>query len=666
MGKYTSTQISDSQTNLNAALQLARAGYALFPAKANKKPYVSGWKQKATTDIKIIRKWFTNWPDAMPAIPTGAMNGVAVLDVDLKDKKNGFETLRKLGFDPDSPTHTAVTTPSGGKHLYFRYPKGLRCSASKIGTGVDVRADGGYVIAPGAVSLMGEYKSGKFWTAYDLIGQFLPWPEKLGPAKHEPKKSSGQKTGLHFDRFSEAVMAIPNNDSNPEAESREWWINIGMGIHHETDGSSEGLTLFHQFSTDWPTYDFDEIDSVWQSIDSTHKTPRTGASVLAEARKHGWVDQTPLYEIQDYTVAIAEVETQAETKKTRSRLQFLSPSDCEKQSARQYVVKGLIAEGDIAAIIGAPGAGKSLLGPRLGYAVAQGEPVFERRTKVGKVFYVATEDENGMRGRVKALKAQHGDAKNFSLVAGVSDLLIKNSEDLKALALAVREQRPKLIIIDTLAMAFPGLEENDAANMGRVVAVARKLTKWGAAVVLIHHDTKAGNDGLPRGHSILNGALDISIHLKRDGDVVVGKPTKNRNGTTEQQLGFKVGVVQQGIDEDGDPVTTAICQEVDAADIPKKSKKLPPSIHAAFSILEKLLDGRSSVPTDEWRDACIGSEFVSIANSKNDRRQAFRRAVVRLENDNLIVSHEGSYSIYDPRIESLNNLEEKNDIHEFI
>lgn len=198
-------------------------------------------------------------------------------------------------------------------------------------------------------------------------------------------------------------------------------------------------------------------------------------------------------------------------------------------------MKGLLAERDVGCIVGAPGAGKSLLAPFLGYGMARGDRVFGHRTRAGGVLYVAAEDAHGMRGRVTALKDTHGDADGFRLVVGVSDLLNsqvagKPSPQLAALHKEVKARKPALIVIDTIAMAFPGLEENDARSMGLVVAAARSLTKWGAAVLLIHHDTKDGQQGLPRGHSILNGALDMSLHLKREGGVVTGRLTP-RTGT---------------------------------------------------------------------------------------------------------------------------------------
>jgi predicted ATP-dependent serine protease len=209
---------------------------------------------------------------------------------------------------------------------------------------------------------------------------------------------------------------------------------------------------------------------------------------------------------------------------------LLSPGECADAPSRGYIIKGFVAPGDVGCIFGAPGAGKSLISPHLGYAVAQGRGAFGMRTKAGRVFYVAAEDPHGMRGRVSALKLRHGDADDFTLVEGVSDLLAKGSPDFTALLAAVAEHKPSLIFIDTLAMAFPGLEENSAEDMGRVVALARRLTAHGAAVVLIHHDTKAGTP-TPRGHSLLNGALDMALQLFARDETGIVRGSSRRTAT---------------------------------------------------------------------------------------------------------------------------------------
>jgi hypothetical protein len=340
-----------------------------------------------------------------------------------------------------------------------------------------------------------------------------------------------------------------------------------------------------------------------------------------------------------------------ETTKARSSLTFRTPTECEAGPSRGYVVKGIMAPGDVGCIFGAPGAGKSLLGPHLAYAVAQGRPVFGMRTKPGIALYVSAEDSHGMRGRVTALKMVHGDAPNFFLVDGVSDLLIPDGPDLLALFDEVLARKPALVIIDTLAMAFPGLEENNAEGMGRVVAVARKLADLGAAVVLIHHDTKAEGT-TPRGHSLLNGALDFALHVKRDGaGVVRASLTKNRNGSCERDIAFKIGTREFGKDEDGDPMTAGIAEEL-AGGAGLREPKLSPATEEALKHLKSMLADKAGQLSDmsctvyvteaDWRRVCVTGGKVSSVESLDSRRKAFDRAFTKLAREGLIlVSPEG-------------------------
>ena len=163
-------------------------------------------------------------------------------------------------------------------------------------------------------------------------------------------------------------------------------------------------------------------------------------------------------------------------------LRMLTPADCALAEPRGYTIKGMVAPADVAIVFGQPGAGKSVIAPHLGYAVAQGDPVFGRRVKPGVVFYVAAEDPHGMKGRVHGLRLERGDAPDFRLIEGVRDLLSEDSPDRDALLDLIREHKPRLVIIDTIAAAFPGLQENDAEAMGRVVGYARDITACSATI----------------------------------------------------------------------------------------------------------------------------------------------------------------------------------------
>ena len=98
----------------------------------------------------------------MVAVPTGPINGITVLDFDIRDYYNGIHNFIAEGYK--IPTTAGAHTPSGGFHLYFNSGNEmLPNSVSKLAIGVDVRGDGGYVIAPPSQSVKGAYKWETDW-----------------------------------------------------------------------------------------------------------------------------------------------------------------------------------------------------------------------------------------------------------------------------------------------------------------------------------------------------------------------------------------------------------------------------------------------------------------------------------------------------------------------
>jgi hypothetical protein len=129
-----------------------RFGFAVFPCSRGGKTPVTehGFKDATKDPHQILRLWATR-PDANVGIATGAVSGIIVLDVD--PRHCGDEALALLEAEQgrllDVPT---VLTGGGGTQLYFRHPgTSVRNSAGLIGPRLDVRADGGYVIAPPSI-----------------------------------------------------------------------------------------------------------------------------------------------------------------------------------------------------------------------------------------------------------------------------------------------------------------------------------------------------------------------------------------------------------------------------------------------------------------------------------------------------------------------------------
>jgi hypothetical protein len=146
---------------LDAALGYAECGMPVFPVRG-KLPLTEHGFKEASTDADMIRRWFAKWPDANVAIPTGPASGLFVLDVD--PRHGGDKSVAALEEKYGAfPTTLEARTGGGGRHLYFALSNGenIRNSAGKLGPGLDVRGDGGYVVGP--PSIHPETKKGYAW-----------------------------------------------------------------------------------------------------------------------------------------------------------------------------------------------------------------------------------------------------------------------------------------------------------------------------------------------------------------------------------------------------------------------------------------------------------------------------------------------------------------------
>lgn len=111
--------------------------------------------KNATTRKDWIEAWWKRWPWANVAIATGQLSGIVVVDIDPRHGGNDSldDLFVKNGAFPDT---AEVMTGGGGRHFYFKHPGiEIRNSAGKLGTGIDVRGDGGYVLAPPSSHITG-------------------------------------------------------------------------------------------------------------------------------------------------------------------------------------------------------------------------------------------------------------------------------------------------------------------------------------------------------------------------------------------------------------------------------------------------------------------------------------------------------------------------------
>ena len=132
---------------------------------------------EATRDQEQISQWWTQWPDANIGVRTGAESGIVVIDIDpRKGGDDSFEDLEKeIGKLPDT---VEQQTGSGGRHLIFNHPgKEVKCSQSELGSGIDVKGDGGYIVVPPSWNANGPYIWE--WSSHPLEVSIADLPQRL-------------------------------------------------------------------------------------------------------------------------------------------------------------------------------------------------------------------------------------------------------------------------------------------------------------------------------------------------------------------------------------------------------------------------------------------------------------------------------------------------------
>lgn len=538
---------------LKAALAYQKLGWSVIPVSSSSKKPLIEWAefQKRRATPKEIRQWWKVYPSANVGVVTGNISGLVVVDVDTDrggDPKKLFT---------DSPANHIVKTGSGGYHFYYQRPADLAHVPNQVGksSGLDVRADGGYVVAPPSRHISGNLYA---WDRGNEGVPLLPPPEFA-----LSKRNTSNGNGTHSEPWlAETLRGVSHGGRNDAcARLAGYYQSKGM----PKDVALESLILWN--TKNEPPLPRSEIvttvDSVWRTVDRRE-------SQAGQERQRGQdAPQEPFAVVGfgDYMTQYGGMEV-------------------------PWLVEDWLPDSTIAMAVAPPGTYKTWLELDLAVAVASGAPFLGKYPvrRTGPVIIIQQEDFHGqMAERMSLIVSSRLDLPHAGVdpdgtfVAVTPPQLpiylhpdrrfrFNDSVVLEALAQKIEEIRPVLVIIDPL-YSTGSTDDYMASTVQEMFFLKNMRDKYDCSFLISHHTKKKSLESDREdawGSQFLNAFIETGWQVR----------PKDKPGTASIRRHFKVrpnkeeAILTFHIKTEGHWHYSVDLQEVEAGKIGKEEPDL--------------------------------------------------------------------------------------------
>lgn len=566
--------------------------------QGGKHPLDGGWQNRGLRTIAAIRDQWARRPGANLGIVTGRASGIWVLDVD--PDNGGDKQLAALvsAFGPLPETY-AVRTGSGGTHYYWSMPDfDFTNSRGRLPLGLDVRANASQVVAPPSFTLKGSYAVVLDVPTVAAPGWLL---DMIRPAEVKPTLERETWPGWEPGAIAGAVADRGPTYARTAVRALLGQLAAAQPGERNTVAYRVGRRLAELVAAPWAALDTDEVWAGYMSAAAACDvdggfTQSEAYDVLVKAvrdqQRAGRVAELPpadhLGTVVNWTPptdfdhagqdpALSSISTnvaepgaadpfEAEvlremgrlmvraeaarrlTEKDRLRTDFaaeaLDDAGMDELPPAVPLVADWLDLDSLVRVNGPSGHGKSFVVLDLGACVATGTPWHGRAVTKTRVCYVLAESARGMVPRAAAWRTRHGlNSTGITFIA--RPVQIKGPEWEAFTAWCVAE-RFGLVIFDTQAQSTVGRDENDATEMGEVMAALVELrAATQACTMLVHHRGLRGDHG--RGTTAVRGALDTELDVSRQGTTITLKSTKQKDRADPATVLFTMTPVEKSI-----------------------------------------------------------------------------------------------------------------------
>lgn len=477
-----------------AAKAYVAQGFSVIPINfGTKMPAISSWEQfqKRLPSETELRDWFQTSGPKNIAIITGKVSNIVVVD---QDGPEGMRSAHKLGINS---AYEAIT-PSGGKHAYFRHPGFEVRNTIKSLPGIDLRGDGGYVLAAPSVFNGKRY----FWAKRGEMPVYVPLQQEkkiLSPAPVYTAITQGERH--------KALVSLAGSMRRRGMEYAS--ILAALRIENETKCQP-------------PLGDYD-VSHIADSV-SKYQPCATNMSICS-----------PVVQPETTTFSVKEI--------------IAAPRSVT------WVVDQRIPKESITIIGGMQGLGKTWLLLDLALELQVGKKWLGKHlTQVGKVLYIDEESSVSLlKSRLAKLlqqkKIQPEQVSGLSFEIGANFNLLQEPS-VKKLTLMIERHKPDVVIVDSLVRVH-GANENSSTEMAQFFGVIKRLIRsHGVTFIFADHENKgvysaeargaAPSSNDLRGSNEKGAAVDSVFNFRRTEEGLFLYHTKSRFATAAEPELIKI------------------------------------------------------------------------------------------------------------------------------
>lgn len=552
------TDINSARSPLSFALRYIRAGLWVLPLEpGTKKPLgrlVRNGFHDATNDPAKATEWWSQHADAGIGIAV-KRSGWVVVDID--PRNGGIETVDALEAKHGPLVSDVLAyTGGGGEHRVFAAQL-VEALPGKLGTGVDLKADGYICVEPTFAHLADPPHMKPYaWEASSdpldgVVPTTLPgWIRDLGRTAPLSTYTPPPVQPIDQRRLAsarEALRAISSDD-------RDTWVRVGAAIHNEMP-TQDGFNLWDTWSQFSLKYDPQDCIRVWRSFKVRGLAGLGLNSVFAMAQEAGWKNT-------------GGYAPPAEPEPPAGDLLLTIEQLHERARAVRWAVKGVIPEQGIGFFYGASQAFKSFI--VLDYCLhrAYGMKWLGRKTQQAIPVYLAAEGGTGLMRRIQAWHQARGmDWRRCPMRVVIVALTLRTQAKVLRDAIQTAGVEPGDVVIDTMSQTFTGNENSndEVADWLRILG-ADLRDALACTVAIVHHTGKLGET--LRGASAMFSNTDFVFAIHRDGKEMLATLDfqKTKDSETPDPQTFELSVQQLGKDEDGDPITSLAARHINNAE----------------------------------------------------------------------------------------------------